>query len=241
MVEDKAPRKDLRLSRKSSEILANLVRLSMREGYGFLWQNFGEKRKVWPVQLKSVSVDTRMAILSIDYDGTSLVPHEVCYSLDDIDISHPIYFKGDEKEILFKAEEGSFFINDSQIYLPVPSIAYFKEMRINPRFEPKDDLSVSLKKFVRGKGHSELNLNCRNFSKGGLGLTLSYGNAHLFKKSEKVFIERVGDKELPRVLEGSIAYVRKFHEEKENKILMGLSFKEELSDKMYDKLIDLFQ
>ena len=241
MIAIKSDQKDLRMSRKSSEILANLVRLSMREGFGFLWQNFGSSRKVWPVQMKSVSVDTRLTELAIDFDGTSLVPHEVCFSLDDIDISKPLYFKGDEKEILFKTEEGSFFINDGHVYLPVPEIAFFKEMRVNPRFMPKEDLSVSLKKFVRGKGHSELSLRCRNFSKGGIGLTLSYGNAHLFKKAEKVYIERFAGIELPRVLEGSIAYVRKFHEEKENKILMGLSFKDELSDKMYDSLMSYFQ
>lgn len=119
-------------------------------------------------------------------------------------------------------------------------MAYFKEMRDNPRFEPKEPLAVALKKFVRGKGHSDLSLNCRNFSKGGFSLTLSYGNAHLFKKSEKVFIERVGNEELPLVLEGSIAYVRKFHEEKENKILMGVAFKKPLSDKLYNNIMNSF-
>lgn len=213
----------------------------MREGYGFLWQNFEGHRKVWPIQLKNVDVDSRNIILTIDFNGSSPVPKEVCFKVDEIDLGQGLYFKGDEKEILFKVEAGSFFINNNEIILPLPSSAYFKESRSNPRFMPKDPITFGVKKFVRGKGHTELNLNCRNLSKGGVGFTLSYGNAHIFKKNEKVFIERIGDMELPMVLEASIAYIRKFHEERENKILMGLSFKDELSEKTYTSLSSFFQ
>ncbi len=233
--------KKLRISQKSSEILSNVIRIAMREGYGFLWQNFEDHRKVWPVQINNVDVDTRTIIMDVDFDGSSPVPKEVCYKLDEIDLSKGLYFKGDEKEILFKAEEGSFFINNSQIIVPVPSIAYFKESRSNPRFTPIEPLSLGVKKFIHGHGHTDLNLNCRNLSKGGIGFTLSYANAHMFKKNEKVFIERIGDFELPKSLEGSISYIRKFHEERENKILMGLSFKKELSEKMYSDVSSFFQ
>lgn len=233
-------KEDLRLSKKSSEILANLVRFSMKEGHGILWQNHGLERQVFPVKMTNVLVDGRMVAFGLLEDRSAYSSKDLMTSFDIIDPSRQLYFKSEEKGMLFKVEPGTFFVNNELIYLPIPTSAYFKEMRSNPRMFPKEEMAIGLRKFEKGHGHQQVHLQCRNFSRGGFGLTLSYGNAHLFKKSQRIFVSSLKGIELPAPIEGSVAYVRKFHEEKANKILMGISFKKELSQKYYEALSQHF-
>ena len=183
---------DLRVSKKSSEILANFVRYSMHEGHGVLWQNKGKERIVYSVRMKTVLVDTRMVALEVNSEASAFQNSTQCSVVKDIDLSNRLYFKAEGKKILFKAEPGTFFINNGLVYMPVPDLAYFPELRANPRILPQEDLAVGLKKFTKGQGHQQYDLLCRNFSRGGFGLTLSYGNAHLFKKSQRLFVCSLG-------------------------------------------------
>lgn len=231
---------DLRATKKSSEILANCVRYSMHEGHGVLWQNCSKERLIYSVRMKTVLVDSRMIAFEVHCEKSAFQTQGDCPPVEKIDLSQRLYFKAEGKKILFKAEPGTYFINNGVIYMPVPDLAYFPELRTNSRLLPQEPLAVGLKKFSKGQGHQQYDLLCRNFSKGGFGLTLSYANAHLFKKSQRIFVCSLGAQELPSPIEGSIAYVRKFHEEKENKILMGIAFNKELSQRYYDSLSGFF-
>jgi hypothetical protein len=233
-------RDDLRITKKSSEIMANLVRYSMKEGHGFLWQNLKSGRHVYSVRLKNVIVENRMVAFEVSPELSSSSSAFHTSNTDLLDLSKMIYFKGEGQSMLFKCEPGSFFANGNMIYMPLPKVAYLPEFRANPRFSPKDDLAVGLRQFNKGQGHQQVDLQCRNFSRGGFGLTLSYGNAHLFKKSQRIFVCSLGAQELPSPIEGAVRFIRKFHEEKENKVLMGISFKKEMSQKYFEALSPFF-
>ncbi len=225
-------RDDLRITKKSSEIMANLVRYSMKEGHGVLWQNLSHGRHVFSVRLKNVIVENRMVAFELSQElSTSNGPNH-CLNTDLLDPTDMLYFKGEGQSMLFKAEAGTFFANGDMIYVPIPKVAYFPELRANPRYAPKEDLAVGLRKFNRGQGHQQVDLQCRNFSRGGFGLTLSYVNAHLFKKSQRIFICSLGAQELPSPIEGAVAYIRKFHEEKEKRFSeFKIKYREELEQK----------
>lgn len=227
---------DLRGTKKGSEILANLVRYSMHEGHGVLWQNQGKDRIVYTVKMKTVVVESRMVAFEIFNEASAFNPVGEQPAIEMIDPTNQLFFKADDKKILFKADAGTFFVNNGLVFMPLPKQAFFPELRSNPRLTPNESLAVGLKKFSRGQGHQQYDLLCRNFSRGGFGLTLSYGNAHLFQKSQRLFVCSLGAQELPSPIEGAVAYIRKFHEEKENKILMGIFFNKVLSQRYYESL-----
>lgn len=232
-------REELRLSKKSSEILSNFVRLSLKMSEGFLWQASpkGQKRIVWPVMIETVDIDTRTVVFTLSPNTSLPSDEEKSLDFEIIDHGKELFFKGHERGILFKIKQGQFSTHKNKILVSIPQSVYLKEYRKAERFVPKEDVSLAVK---TGIGGSTLNLRCKNFGEGGFGLTLSYNNAHLFRKGQHVFIERIGDIVLPKEIIAEIVYVRKYHEERERKILMGLRYVNPLSQSMLQKLTSLF-
>lgn len=230
---------DLRLSKKSSEILSNLVRLSLRFGHGILWQNIprSKKRTIWPTILEKVDLENRMIILNLYPDANIPIGEEPCLDFSKVNITEPLYFKGSNREILFKVDEGDFFFHEGRLMVKIPLSAFFKENRGAPRLTPKELLSLGIH---TGRGGQSMNLGCKNFAPGGVGVTLSFSNAHLFKKGQRLLINRFGEYVLPKDLLAEVKYVRRYHEEKERKILMGLSYITPLKPQFYQKISDLF-
>lgn len=220
--------------------MSNFVRFSLKKGHGFLWQTTakGEQRSIWPVQVVKVDIDTRTLVLGL-YPEASLpsMNEKKCLDIDLIDHGKELYFKGEERDILFKIPAGTYSTHRKLILVSIPLSVYLKENRKAERFIPKENLSLSVRPAMGGP---TLNLSCKNFGEGGFGLTLSYNNAHLFRKGQLVYIERIGDIVLPKDISAQIVYVRKYHEERERKILMGLSYLHPLSQNVLTKLASLF-
>ncbi|MCR9203669.1 MAG: hypothetical protein NXH75_03765 [Halobacteriovoraceae bacterium] len=233
-------KEELRLSKKSSEILSNFVRFSIKKGHGFLWQATGkmEKRKIWPVQLVKVDIDTRTIVFGL-YPEASIPSMEEtkCLDLEELDHAKELFFKGEERDILFKIQSGNFSTHRKLVLVTIPLSVFLKENRKAERFVPKESISLSVRTSMGGP---TLNLDCKNFGEGGFGLTLSYSNAHLFKRDQLIYIERIGDIVLPKDIGAQVSYVRKYHEERERKILMGVSYVQPLSQSVLRKLVTLF-
>jgi|GEM_PF-2555008 len=229
---------DMRKSEKSSEVLSFLVKSSLGLERVLIWQNIGEERYGWSMRILKVDLNTRSLEFSIDPENHINNQVKSQGSLNDIMTDRPLFVKGLDREFLFKIEEGLFFIHENVLVTPVPGSSFFPEFRGEKRFEPQGFSTLSLLKNVRQRGQVNFDLQLKNISPSGVGLHLSFANAHLLSKKDKVTITRLLGFDLPAHIEATIPYVRRYHYEKEKKILVGLKFSKRISDTWWQQIVN---
>jgi hypothetical protein len=192
---------------------------------------------LWPVKVCNLDVSSKVLKVALDFDlQIPLEDSEISLSFDDLDPSTDLYFKGDEKEILFKSEGGEFFIYEDQINIPIPQIAFFKEYRSHPRLDLEEPMSLAFKTLKENKDNFQILMDCHNIGRGGIGASIAAGHAHLFHKGDCLFLERMGDIRLKEPLEVQIVYKRQVKSDEKTSILVGLKFKEEISEDFLNSL-----
>lgn len=230
-------KREMRKSDKSSEILSFLVKCSLGLERVLIWQNIGEGRYGWSMRLMKVDLNTRSLAFEIDSENHINSQVKPQTSLNDVLGDRPLFIKGLDRDFLFKVEEGLFFIHENSLITPVPTFSFFPELRGEERYEPQGFSTLSLLKTVRQRGQVNFDLQLKNISPCGAGLHLSFANAHLLSKRDSVVITRLLDFDLPAHIEATIPYVRRYHYEKEKKILVGLKFAKRISESWWKQII----
>ncbi len=228
----------LRNCQRPKEILQGLIKLSFSEGPGYLWQNLGGERRLWPVRVRNFDVNQKVLEVSVDCDlEIPLEDSVMCLDLQEIESNKDLFFKGEEKDILFKTEGGDYLIRDDQVRINIPHRVFFREDREAKRFVPQFPPSLSMK-LLREKNDSiNLIMECQNISKKGIGAAMLPSQGHFLEKGDCLFLEKVGDNILAPPLSLEIVYKRQTKVEEVSKIQMGLSFDEELTSEMIKEIL----
>lgn len=228
----------LRACEKKGEILNGLVRLSIREGSGFLWQRASRNRKLWPIKVTGLDVNQKVLKVSVDCDlEIPLEDSIICLDFEEIESDKDLYFKGNEKDILFKCHSGDFYIHDEIINMAIPSHVFFREYRKYPRLSPNGPLLLSLKTSNKGRDNINLTVECQNIGKGGIGASIAQAQGHLLDKGDSLYLEKVGSVSLAHALSLQVVYKRQTKKDDVSKVQMGLSFKDELSDAILSDIL----
>ena len=97
-------------------------------------------------------------------------------------------------------------------------------------------MSLAFKTLKENKDNFQILMDCHNIGRGGIGASIAAGHAHLFHKGDCLFLERMGDIRLKEPIEVQIVYKRQVKSDEKTSILVGLKFKEEISEDFLNSL-----
>lgn len=182
-----------------------------------LWQNAGNVRNIHSVKIVEIDVDKNSIISIPEMDS---FPFE-------IEEKKEIYFYSEEPPCVFKTEK--FIYKNSKIIFPIPTEIYLLDKRINSRkgFDEFATLPlVSMKLSSSNAKSKKLQLRLRNYSLGGMALSIATSEGKYFYQGDSLTISAINNKVFQVPITGRIAYVDNAFAYGEVKV--GIKFDQEL-------------
>lgn len=210
-------------------ILNSFYDLHGSESAFTLWQNAGNVRNIHAVKIIEINVDKNLIISAPEMDS---FPFE-------IEEKKEIFFYSEDPPCVFKTED--FIYKNSKIVFPIPSEIYLLDKRINPRksFGEFAKLPLVTMKLSSSTAKAKkLQLKMRDYSLGGMALSISTSEGKYFYQGDSLTISAINNKIFKIPITGQIAYVDNSFAYGEVKI--GIKFDEELVSDELSELEKLF-
>lgn len=186
------------ISTTPREILDTLLK-SETSDQSFMWQSYPDRRLLF--KIKMLDVDSAKHNIRVAYESSGEL----------IDPKRVIYVKMSFRETVFKGKVTH--LTRGEVTLDLPKEVRMREFRetIRQNFPAKSQF-VIMRPYIphlRPDQIPTMNLSLRDLSIRGIGLFVSDGNLHFFKKGKFVELISLGDLDMPRALLAQVVYVQR--------------------------------
>lgn len=222
----------LRLTENKDEIAYYFKGYIQKATNILVWQNVGNKRKVWIGRILFINSKNKKAFISIRRDKLKEF---------NPDVESTLYVKGDYESVLFKTK-----IQKTQkqcLEIDIPDCAYLYEKRKYERFQFQSETN-QLVSFAKSSDYEKsrdlLNGNVLDVSRQGLTLIIQPNMAQNWSTNDFLNIYRISNKKFSTPLKAKIIYIKPIRKIKNNRMSLkyrfGLQFQEEINRLQMDTI-----
>lgn len=187
----------LRITKTRSDILNVLTEIYVNNSVVLIWQRDKNKKRF---------INTAV-VSHIDRTGGCFLLQSTSGDwLSQVNPSLPLYFKGEEQEVLFKVS--GVQLSNKHLLVPVPQDVHITDKRKYSRIQPENNKNFIVQNAFKNGKRKQFSLKAIDISQSGAALSITSTDSKFFYEGDSIVIAPSTQTHLGHTVEGRVIYMK---------------------------------